>query len=113
MKGAIDHLGKLKNTRKIAVLGDMLELGEFSQKLHEDVGKCVADNKIDILICKGEESKNIVKIAKENGIDNIYQCNSNEEIIELLEKILKKEDTVLLKASNSLKFYEIAEAICK
>lgn len=112
MKAALDYLGKLTDKRKIAVLGDMLELGEYSKKLHEDVGKVVALNNIDILICVGEEAKNIAKVAEENGIKNIFKCNSNEEAIKILQETMQKEDAVLLKASNGLNFTQICEAIC-
>ncbi len=112
MKAALDYLGKLPNSRKIAVLGDMLELGEYSQELHEKVGKVVAENKIDILICVGNEAVNIAKEAEKGGIKNIFNCSSNKEAINILNENLKNEDTVLLKASNSLNFTEICEAIC-
>ena len=51
MKSSLEVLGKYKN-RKIAVLGDMLELGDYSTNLHEEVGKAVVKNKIDIFIDK-------------------------------------------------------------
>ena len=66
MKAAIKYLDGLQGRRRIAVLGDMLELGEFSQKLHEDVGREIND--IDILITIGKESKNIAKNAKAKEI---------------------------------------------
>lgn len=114
MKAALDYLGKLKNTTKIAVLGDMLELGEYSKELHEKVGEAVAANNIELLICVGEESKNIAKKAEEYGMskNNIYTFSSNKEAIELLNKTLKKGDTILIKASNGLHFTEISDAIC-
>ena len=112
MKAALDYLGKLPNTPKIAVLGDMLELGEYSQTLHERVGEVVAENKIDILICVGNESKNILKTAEKGGIKNVFHCNTNEEAIDILNKELNKDGVVLLKASNGLKFTEICDAIC-
>lgn len=114
MKAALDYLGKLKNTTKIAVLGDMLELGEYSKELHEKVGEVVAANNIELLICVGEESKNIAKKAEEGGMDknNIYTFSSNKEAIDLLNKKLKKGDTILIKASNGLHFIEISDAIC-
>ena len=64
MKAALDYLGKLPNKRKIAVLGDMLELGEYSKELHEKVGEEVYINKINLLICVGNEAKNIAKKAE-------------------------------------------------
>lgn len=64
MKAALDFLGKNENNRKIAVLGDMLELGEFSEELHKKVGVEVNKNKIDILITVGEAAKNISASSK-------------------------------------------------
>lgn len=114
MKAALDYLGKLPNNRKIAVLGDMLELGDYSMQLHEKVGDAVYDNKIDLLICVGEEAKNIAKRAQEKGMkrENILLCKTNEEAIAILREKLKSEDAVLLKASNSLNFTQICDAIC-
>ena len=98
---------------KIAVLGDMLELGDFTKDLHEMVGEEVQKNKIDILITVGEHSKNIARKAKECGMDkdNIYICENNEEAIQIIKKIAKKGDAVLLKASNSMNFEQIFKKI--
>ena len=114
MKAAIDYLGKLPNNKKIAVLGDMLELGEYSKSLHEQVGEVVAKNKINLLICVGEESKYIAKKAKDMGMDEnkIILCNTNNEAINVLKKEIESQDVVLLKASNGLHFIEICDAIC-
>lgn len=109
MKAAIEYLGNRK-TRKIAVLGDMLELGEYAKTLHQKVGEEIVKNKIDILITVGELSKEIAKIA-ENKIEKIYKCENNEEAINIIKNIIKKEDTILLKASNSMNFSEIAESL--
>lgn len=109
MKSAIEYLKNSEGKRKIAVLGDMLELGEFSKELHEKVGKEVAKNKIDILITVGKEAKNIAKVAKEDGTKNVYIFENNKEAIEKLKEILNKEDIILIKASNSMNFKEIGE----
>ena len=50
MKGALQFLGKTNSNKKIAILGDMLELGDFSKELHEKVGEEVVKNNIDVLI---------------------------------------------------------------
>lgn len=112
-KAALDYVGKLPNKRKIAVLGDMLELGEYSKELHQKVGKEVAKNKISLLICVGEDVKYMAEQAEEDGMDHnaILLCKNNEEAIEILKKELQPEDVVLLKASNSLNFAQICEAI--
>lgn len=113
MKAALDYVGKLPNKRKIAVLGDMLELGEYSKELHQKVGKEVAKNKIDLLICVGKEVTYMAQQAIADGMqkDNIFLCSNNEEAIQILKQKLQPEDVVLLKASNSLNFTQICEAI--
>ncbi|MGN1327151.1 MAG: UDP-N-acetylmuramoyl-tripeptide--D-alanyl-D-alanine ligase [Clostridia bacterium] len=111
MKSAIEYLKNIEGKRKIAVLGDMLELGEFSKELHENVGKIVAENKIDILITVGEEAKNIAKIAEKNGVSHVYVYKNNQDAIDKLKKILAVEDVALIKASNSMNFKEIANAL--
>ena len=113
MKAALEYLGKINANKKIAVLGDMLELGEFSRMLHEKVGEEVAKNKIDILLTVGDMSKYIVKKAKEQGMteDKIYNCKNNQEAIDLLNNTIEKGDAILLKASNGMNFQEIFQKI--
>ena len=110
MKAALDYIGKMQGKRKIAVLGDMLELGEYSKTLHEDVGKVVIENKIDILVTVGNEAKYIAEIAK-NEIVKVIVCNTNEEAINEINKIKAENDCILLKASNGMHFSEILEGI--
>lgn len=114
MKAALDYLGNISTNRRIAVLGDMLELGEFSKMLHEKVGEEVVKNKIDILLTVGNMSKYISKKAQEEGLrkDKIYVCKNNEEAIEILENKIQEGDAILLKASNGMNFQEIFEKIC-
>lgn len=113
IKPSLEYLANLDRGRKIAVLGDIKEVGSFSKEIHEKVGKEVAKNKIDKLITVGEEAKNIVKKAKNEGMSNedVCSCDSNEQAIEVLKGMLLKGDTVLLKASNSMKFGEIYDEI--
>ena len=112
MKAALEYLGNLKEKRKIAVLGDMLELGDYSKELHEKVGEEVVKNKIDILITVGKEAKQIAKIS-EGKIKRIIECDTNEETIENINKIKQENDAILLKASNGMHFGEILEGIRK
>lgn len=112
MKAALEYLGKLQEKRKIAVLGDMLELGDYSKELHEKVGEEVVKNKIDILITVGKEAKQIAKIS-EGKIKRIIECDTNEETIENINKIKQENDAILLKASNGMHFGEILEGIRK
>lgn len=113
MQATLKYLSKFKNNRKIAVLGDMFELGEFSKELHQKVGQEVVKSDIDILICSGKNAKSIVSAAKDEGMheQNIYYFENKNEIIKLLEKIIKNGDIILFKASNGMKFFELAEQV--
>lgn len=113
MKATLVYLSEFKNNRKIAVLGDMFELGEYSEELHRKVGREVVKNKIDILICNGENSKNIAKESMNMGMKNIYQFETKQEVLEFLRRNVKEGDIVLFKASNGMKFFELANEIEK
>jgi len=109
MKAAIAYLKAIENKRKIAILGDMLELGDYSKELHEKVGVEV-DSKIDILITIGKEAK---YIAEKSKAKQIIQCDNIQEAIEKIKEIETKDDAILLKASNGMKLFEIASALCE
>lgn len=111
MKAALEYLKLTTGNRKIAVLGDMLELGDFEQELHEKVGEEVAKNNIDILITIGERAKHIANKAQEMGIKNIYNYTNNEDATKGIKEVLNEGDTVLFKASNSMKLSEIIVAL--
>ncbi len=115
MKASLKYLSEFKEYRKIAVLGDMLELGDFSKELHKQVGKEVAKNKVDILICMGEESKYIIEGAEteNDNIQEIKHFDSREEVTEYLKNIIKHGDMILFKASNGMRFYDIVEEVKK
>ena len=114
MKAAIEYLGKLGDRRKIAVLGDMLELGEFSKELHEKVGEEVAKNNLDVLVTVGEEAKYIASVAEKNGMSKecIVECDSNKQAIEAIRSIMREGDSILFKASNAMHFDEIIKGVC-
>lgn len=110
MKSSIDVLATYTR-RKIVVLADMLELGDFSEKLHRNVGKHVANKKIDILVAVGQEARFIVDSAKDAGMSNIFYCNDNQEVINYLENNLQSGDVILLKGSNGMKLKDVASRI--
>ncbi len=115
MQASLKYLAEGKEKRKIAVLGDMLELGEYTQKLHEKVGEAVYKNKIDILMCSGENIKYTIKKAKELGMaeENIYYFEDKEELTNQLKELIKEGDIILLKASNGMRFFDIVEKMQK
>ena len=111
MKVSLEFLANHTGERKIAVLGDMFELGEYSEELHRKVGKEVVKNNIDMLICAGENAKYIIEEAKKSSKIETYFMHNNEEIVENLSQKLRKGDVVLVKASNGMKFFEICQKL--
>ena len=110
MKASLKVLSEFKDNRKIAVLGDMFELGDFAKELHEKVGEEVVKNKVDILIAAGENSKYMAEEAKKGMKEgNVYYLENKENIESLLQKIVNKGDVILFKASNGMQYYKIAE----
>lgn len=113
-KSAIRTLSQVENKgKKIAVLGDMLELGKMSKELHRSVGEAVCENGIDILLCIGKFSEFYIKGAVKKGFNekNTKIFTLKSELAEYLKNIMAKGDTVLFKASRGMKFEEIIEMI--
>ena len=108
MKAALKYLTDIEGERKIAVLGDMLELGSYAEDLHRKVGEEFNKNNIDVLVTVGELSKNINNIV--NTKKN-YHFENNKEAEVFLNKELKQGDVALFKASNGMKFFEIIEKL--
>ncbi len=109
VKAAIDILG-FADGRKICVLGDMGELGDYAPKLHKQVGEYAAKSGVDVLFCAGELSKNTAEAAKQCGIDTFWYETQDMLIKEIKDKI-KTGDTVLVKASRGQHFENTVEAL--
>ena len=106
---ALKYLNNLSG-RKIAVLGTMLELGDFSKDIHYNLGQEINNLNIDIVLTVGDDAKYINEGIKDSL--NIH-FNSNKEVIDYLKDNLKDNDFVLIKASHSLNFKEIVEELKK
>lgn len=111
VKAALEVLNKIRAKRKLAILGDMRELGEYEEELHRKVGKEIIKNKIDVLVTVGNLAKYVAQEAENLGLKQIYVFENNESCIQNLKDIIKKDDVVLIKASKSMHFEEIAKAI--
>ena len=99
--------------KKIAILGDMLELGNVSRKSHEEVGEKVAASDIDILIGVGDYSNHMIKAAETKGMDksHLFHCGSTKEAYDILMKYLEPGDLVLCKASHSIGLHDIVQKL--
>ena len=108
MKYALDTLAGMKCVgRRIAVLGDMLELGEKSDEFHFDIGKYSREKGIDIVFCHGINSS---EIARGYGDKAIY-LESKTELADRLIRFIKPGDLILFKASRGIALEEIVEKI--
>lgn len=109
---SIKYLGSLRG-RQIAVLGSMLELGEYSEELHKNIGDLIIEEGIDILITVGDYTKLINERAIELGFnpENSYHYNNNKDAITKINELKTAKDVILVKASLALNFKEIVEAI--
>lgn len=111
MRASIKTVAEIYSGRKIAVLGDMLELGEISEKVHREVGVELAENNFDTLITLGELGKFIAAGAKDAGIKNIFTVETHEDAAKKILSIVKEGDTVLFKASHGMHLEKILELI--
>lgn len=104
---ALAVLGSMNSGRKIAVLGDMLELGSYSETAHRLVGKYAAQNGADIVFTYGEQSLLTAESAKENGVKDVRTFSDKNELAASLAGELKEGDAVLFKASRYMKLEEV------
>lgn len=111
-KSSIGVLCGFHTGKRVAVLADMLELGDFSHKAHFEVGAFAASSGIDVLVTAGEEAKAIAEGALSvNPKLECHVCESNPQALEALQGILKAGDAVLVKGSRGMKTDEIVKKL--
>ncbi|MEG0549006.1 MAG: UDP-N-acetylmuramoyl-tripeptide--D-alanyl-D-alanine ligase [Coprobacillus sp.] len=108
LKSSLDVLAQYPS-RKIAVIADMLELGDYEKTIHQEVGTYIVEKNIDEVLCVGKASLYIVEKAKELGFHNIYHFENNQLLNQYLDELLEKDDVVLVKGSNGMKLKEVVE----
>lgn len=115
MKSGINVLLDLSGVkRRIAILADVLELGELSEACHYGVGKYIADKKIDTLITVGEQAKFIAKAIKDKKSEvQTYSFDSNEQANDYLGTFVKEGDGILVKGSRGMHTEKIVEFLRK
>lgn len=112
MCAALETLKSLKIKRTVAVLGDMLELGDFSKEAHQRVGERAFETECDLVVTFGEAAVNITKSFIEKGGSGKAFMDKNE-LINYLRENLKEGDTVLFKGSRGMKMEEIFASLYK
>ena len=113
MINALTLLSKVQNKKRVAILGDILELGEYSKEIHQNIGKIINPDTLDILVVIGKDSKYIKEEALNNKFNphNIYSYKDYEEALNNVENVINNKDIVLLKASHGMNLVRIAEKL--
>jgi UDP-N-acetylmuramoyl-tripeptide--D-alanyl-D-alanine ligase len=99
--------------RRIAVLGDMRELGESADRFHREIGQFAAEKPLDLLVCVGEKARLIAEEARQTGLaaNRVRHFADTSRAAAKLPGWLMQGDLVLLKASRAMRFETIAQAI--
>lgn len=113
IKASLEILKKTDSKRKIAIIGDVLELGDYSIEIHKEIGKELLKNNLDLVITIGEYTKYTNSYLKENNYDESYHFNKEEDSYKFLDEILKSGDTVLIKGSHAMRLNNIVEYLLK
>lgn len=114
MELALETLSESKGEgRAIAVLGDMLELGEFADEAHRQLGRRVAERKIDFLVALGEKAPIVVKSAVDQGLtrEQAKVAENHSEAVSVLRRILHEGDWILVKGSRGMRMEKVVEGL--
>lgn len=104
-------LGVLKNQpaeRRVALLGDMLELGSVSEKAHRQVGEWAAEAGVDLLIAYGPLSAAMAQAAAEKGVTTLH-CETEQDVVGYVRQNVHAGDALLAKASHAMKLDQVLE----
>ncbi|MCQ2501719.1 MAG: UDP-N-acetylmuramoyl-tripeptide--D-alanyl-D-alanine ligase [Lachnospiraceae bacterium] len=111
MKASLQTL-QAGDNRRVALLGDMGELGTTEKELHAEVGTYAAGLDLDLICCVGPLMENLAEaVKKANPAMEVWHFSEKAELIQALPKLLKKGDTILVKASHYMEFTELVNVI--
>lgn len=111
MMGSLDILSSATG-RKVAIMGDMFELGSNEEELHYNTGAHAAQKGIDLICCIGSLSRHAYDGAKAFAKSSeVLYFQTKQDFLDQLSDLIKKEDTILVKASHGMEFPEIVEKI--
>lgn len=110
---ALETLRQSSGVRKIAVLGDVLELEDYAKDIHYQIGSIPSLSSVDYLLLNGENARYIQDGAKDQGIseDKIFYFDNKKDLEDFLLHTIQSGDTILVKASNGMKFKEIVDKL--
>lgn len=111
MRAALQTLGKLPVHRRYAVLGAMLELGDYAKEAHTQVGKMAAENGIDGVLAYGADAAYIVEAAKQAGLENARLFDAKEALAQSLAQQVQPGDGVLFKGSRGMHLEDVMHMV--
>ena len=111
MEAALGILANAPADRKVAVVGDMLELEPFAEKLHRQVGEFAAGLPIDTLVTVGTRAGWLAEAALERDMEDVRPCTDKEEARKVLEELVKPDTAFLFKASRGMALEELCEFV--
>lgn len=111
MRAALQTLGKLPVHRRYAVLGAMLELGDYAKEAHTQVGKMAAENGIDGVLAYGADAAYIVEAAKQAGLENARLFDTKEALAQALAQQVQPGDGVLFKGSRGMHLEDVMHTV--
>ena len=109
MRAAVEALDTMPERFKIAILGDMFELGPLAPTLHRGVGEYLARTHVNALVAIGGNARQIYDAAVEGGIGSARHFEHKEEALKELTALLRPDSVVLVKASRGMRFEVITE----
>ena len=113
IKSSLEILVKQETARRIAVIGDVLELGKFSESIHEEIGKLLFDSNIDFIITVGNETKYTDRYLKNMGYTNLMHFDNEKNTYEYISNLLNSGDTILFKGSHGMHLSNIVTYLLK
>ena len=101
IKSSLEILKK-EEGRRIAIIGDVLELGDYSKDIHREIGKVLLDSNLDCVVTIGNDTIYSDEYLKENGFNNVKHFAKESDSYEYLDSLLRKGDIVLIKGSHGI-----------
>ena len=109
MRAGLQTLASTQRDFKIAILGDMLELGPLGPGMHAMIGQIIAENHINCLVAIGELARHTAQAAEDAQVPQVYWFETKEEALPTIAKLVEPGSAILVKASRRMAFEEIVQ----
>lgn len=113
IKSSLEILRNEKGNRKIAIIGDVLELGSYTGEIHRSIGKELLNSNLDYIVLVGDNTKYTLDYLEENNYSNMKHFDKESDTYTFLDNLLNSNDTVLVKGSNGMKLKNIVNYLMK